>query len=337
MYMAPEVLSGSSPTSASDVYSIGVMLYQLVIGDFRKPFSAGWERAIEDPLIREDIAAAACGDPVGRLATAAELMQRLCNHEDRRIERSRIEKARERECVAERKREQARMRRPWIVLASLAIFVSVVSFYLRTESSRTRSSDPGLSLKTVAVLPFQNIGSDHSLDFLSQSIPNEIAASLSYARSLSVRSSITTSKYTQPGLDLQQVANEVKAATIVAGHFIKQAEDLRCTLEAIDAGTGRVFWRDSFTVPARSMIEMRERLIARTQGPLAAALGASAFTSDAGTHPVNEEAYDLYLRAAFIPMDTARNRQAIAMLEEVCGSRSKFRVLLAHPWTKILP
>lgn len=233
MYLAPEVLSGSSPTAATDVYSLGVILYQLVIGDFRKPLSAGWERAIEDSLIREDIAVAACGDPAGRLATAAGLAQRLCGLDDRRIERNRLEVAREREQMAERKRAEARVRRPWIALASIAVLASAASLYFQTRSSQTGSSRPGPSLKTVAVLPFQNIGSDHSLDFLSQAVPDEIAASLSYARSLSVRSSVATSKYTQPGLDLQRVGNEVKAASIVTGHFIKERDDLEFTLEAI--------------------------------------------------------------------------------------------------------
>ena len=68
MYMAPEVLAGQSPTALADVYALGVMLYQLAAGDFRKPLSPGWEADVEDPLIREDIAAAACGDASRRLA-----------------------------------------------------------------------------------------------------------------------------------------------------------------------------------------------------------------------------------------------------------------------------
>src|SRR5437879_308937 len=66
MYMAPEVIAGQSPTASADVYALGVMLYQLAVGDFSKALSPGWESGIEDPLIREDIAAAACGDPARR-------------------------------------------------------------------------------------------------------------------------------------------------------------------------------------------------------------------------------------------------------------------------------
>lgn len=324
MYLAPEVLSGSVPTAAADIYSLGVILYQLVIGDFRKPLSAGWERAIEDPLIREDIAVTACGDPAGRLAGAAQLARRLDGLQERRVERSRLEAARQREQLAERKRANARARRPWIALASLAILAAAASLYFQTHLLPTRSAHAAPLLKTVAVLPFQNIGSDHSFDFLSQAVPDEIAATLSHARSISVRSLAATSKYTQPGLDLQRVGNELKAASIVTGHFLKEADDLEFTLEAIDVKTGRVFWRDVFAVPASSMIEMREGLLARTQGTLAAALGASAFTVDAGTRPASEEAYRLYLNAAAIPMDTTRNKQAIAMLERSVGLDPNF-------------
>src|ERR1700679_3984519 len=55
MYLAPEVLAGQSPSAGADVYALGVMLYQMTIGDFRKPLAPGWESEIEDPLLCEDI------------------------------------------------------------------------------------------------------------------------------------------------------------------------------------------------------------------------------------------------------------------------------------------
>src|SRR5258708_5847440 len=62
-YLAPEVLAGHSPTISADVYALGVILYQLIAGDFRKPLSPGWEADIDDLILREDIAEAASGDP----------------------------------------------------------------------------------------------------------------------------------------------------------------------------------------------------------------------------------------------------------------------------------
>src|SRR5579864_7130858 len=48
MYVAPEVLAGQSPSASADVYALGVLLYQMVVGDFRKPLAPGWEAQVED-------------------------------------------------------------------------------------------------------------------------------------------------------------------------------------------------------------------------------------------------------------------------------------------------
>ena len=118
-YLAPEVLSGNPPTALTDVYALGVILYQTVIGDFGKPLSLGWEEHVEDPLIREDIAAAACGDPARRLKSAAELAERMRTLEERRVlERNRLEVAQQRKECDQRRRAEARVRRPAVDRAS---------------------------------------------------------------------------------------------------------------------------------------------------------------------------------------------------------------------------
>ena len=62
MYLAPEVLSGQSPSASADVYALGVLLYQLTIGDFRKPIAPGWEAGIR----RSAAAGRYCGSRVRR-------------------------------------------------------------------------------------------------------------------------------------------------------------------------------------------------------------------------------------------------------------------------------
>src|SRR5205807_4454245 len=102
MYMAPEVLAGQSPSASSDVYALGVLLYQFLVGDFRKPLAPGWESDIADPLLREDIAEAASGDPSKRLSSAADLVERLTTLDQRRAQRGELESAKLRAQVAER-------------------------------------------------------------------------------------------------------------------------------------------------------------------------------------------------------------------------------------------
>jgi class 3 adenylate cyclase/formylglycine-generating enzyme required for sulfatase activity/dienelactone hydrolase len=77
LYMAPEVTEGREATRLSDVYSLGVMLFQVVAGDFRRALASGWEREIDDERLREDIAACVDGEPARRLAGPAELARRL--------------------------------------------------------------------------------------------------------------------------------------------------------------------------------------------------------------------------------------------------------------------
>jgi DNA-binding winged helix-turn-helix (wHTH) protein/tetratricopeptide (TPR) repeat protein len=88
LYLAPELLAGQQPTVQSDLYALGVMLYQLLVGDWRRPLAPGWERTLDDELLREDVAVAAAGDPQRRLTNAAELARRLRELDERRSQRA---------------------------------------------------------------------------------------------------------------------------------------------------------------------------------------------------------------------------------------------------------
>ena len=90
LYLAPEVLGGAAPSVKSDVYALGLILFQMVVGDLRRTLAPGWEEAVDDELLREDIAAATHGDPARRLASVDLLAQRLRSREARAIERRRL-------------------------------------------------------------------------------------------------------------------------------------------------------------------------------------------------------------------------------------------------------
>ena len=77
MYRAPELYAGGLPTLLGDIYALGILLYQIVCGNFFQPPVPGWQSFISDPLLQADIDAAARVDPKSRLTSAATLAERL--------------------------------------------------------------------------------------------------------------------------------------------------------------------------------------------------------------------------------------------------------------------
>lgn len=142
LYLAPELLTGQAPTQASDVHALGVLLYQLVVADFRKPLSTGWEREVDDELLREDISQAAAGDPSLRLDSARALAQRVARLSVRRIERAMVLRDRAEADIARLALARARQRRPWVIVAAsaaaLGIAVSLLALH-RVSAARAKA------------------------------------------------------------------------------------------------------------------------------------------------------------------------------------------------------
>lgn len=164
IWLAPEALTGQPATVQGDIYSLGVMLYQLVAGDLKRPLAPGWELEVEDALLREDIAAAVAGDRTRRLGDASALAARLRTLEPRRLEREaqhaeriRLEQeqldAQERARRAELTIARLRGRRTWMLtaLATLIVgFAVSLSLYLETRRARDEATRAATTSSAVA-------------------------------------------------------------------------------------------------------------------------------------------------------------------------------------------
>ncbi|HVH88729.1 MAG TPA: hypothetical protein VM912_18570, partial [Terriglobales bacterium] len=204
-----------------------------------------------------------------------------------------------------------------IGLAAIALLALSVQWWHSRQ--RTPPSAAPAGERAIAVLPFQNMGSDQSLDFLRLALPDEIATALTYVRSLSIRPFASTSKYNRADLDLQQIGRELHVSNIVTGHYLKEGSQLQITLEAIDVEKNRTLWRDEVAAAAPDMIAMRNQITAKVRQELVPALGAAGGSSESSTNPNNEEAYNIYLRSIPVPHDPQPNKEAIAMLERAVG------------------
>jgi serine/threonine protein kinase/DNA-binding winged helix-turn-helix (wHTH) protein len=312
-YLAPEVLSGQPPTAASDVYALGVILYQIVAGELRRPLSPGWEAQIDDPLLREDINEAAYGDPALRMKDAATLTERLKRLDERRLERTRLEELRARVSLAAHRRERLRASRPWMITAAatLALAILVVGFALR----RTNSS--GSPKGAVAILPFRNDSHDSTLGFLSFAVPDEIETQLNFSRSLAIRPFSVTSKYASHDPDLRAIGRDLQVSKVVTGSYLRLGDSLSITVEAFDVVSSRVLWQRTTSVSWNDLRAMQGQLAGLTRTELAPALGATGRTTEVEAHPLNEEAYESYLHSfAFPSSPAAVNKQGLALLED---------------------
>ncbi|MCG6117117.1 MAG: tetratricopeptide repeat protein [Aquimonas sp.] len=139
-YLAPEVIGGAAPTQRSDLYALGVMLYQMAVGDLRRPLAPGWERDIEDSLLREDIAAAADVEPERRLADAGALAQRLRQLEQRRSQRDSALAAETKARTLHARLQRSRLQRRWLLgLSAIFLLGAVSSLWLYRQASEARA------------------------------------------------------------------------------------------------------------------------------------------------------------------------------------------------------
>ena len=138
LYLAPELVRGETPTVQSDVYALGLLLFQLVVGEMRRPLVPGWQREIPDELLQQDIAAATDGNPAHRLHSVGELAASLRRQAERRAELARQRALEEAARQAQEALKRSRARRPWMVglVASLGLgFVISAGLYYRSQQA----------------------------------------------------------------------------------------------------------------------------------------------------------------------------------------------------------
>jgi len=312
-YMAPEQASGNNAelTSAVDVYGLGAVFYQLLTG--RPPF-VGRTRyetvrllletespppRFLNPRVDRDLSFICLKclekDPKRRYLSAlalAEDLERWLRHEPIQARSA---------GVLTRGSKWLR-RKPAIAVsvASLAALVAVLVMVIWENELFHQWSASSVTLeKSIAVLPFANFSDDKANAYFAEGIQDEILSRLSKIAELKVISRTSTDKYKSAPPNVREIGHQLQVANILEGQIQKAADEIRITVQLINASTDSHLWSETYDRKLNDMFGVESEVAQKIASSLQAKLTGSEERAIAARPTENIHAHQLYLKARF--------------------------------------
>ena len=333
VYMSPEQARSEELDPRTDLFSFGVVLYEMAAG--KKPFTGNNVITTLDAVLHTKppspltlnstlpreleaiIGKAMEKDRDKRYASAAEMkadLQHLKKETESGLTRTGARETSPLRVVTKTFQSSSKPQ-SYLLLAVTALLVTVLAAVGTWWIKHRAGSSAAANNNAIAVLPLQNLNGDFSVDYLRFALADEIANVLTYSRTLDVRPSAVTRKYVGADIDPQKVGHELHVANVLTGHFMKQGTRLLVTLEAIQTGNDRLLWQTNLNGSTQDLISLQQQMAKQVRTGLLPMLGAAGGFLETSTRPSNQEAYDLYLRSVAAPHDANPNREAIRSLE----------------------
>lgn len=150
--------------------------------------------------------------------------------------------------------------------------------------------------KSIAILPFRNLSGDPEVSFYEFSLADAVITELARLRSLVVRPSSLIVKYQGHERDPREIGEELSVGAVLAASFLRAGDKLRVNAQLLDVASGDLLWTDRIDATAADIIAVQDTIAQRIVEGLRVELSADEKTGLAQRSTANPEAYNIYLR-----------------------------------------
>jgi non-specific serine/threonine protein kinase len=319
-YMSPEQARGEEVDHRSDIWSLGIVLFEMLTGT--RPFLGDHEQAIVYSILNEDAKPLAQYRPelppelqrIIEKALAKSPDKRFQSADDLAADLDRVEKSLEdsggpspsvsRPAGARQSRRMRTILAGAFILLIAAAIVYVTQFRSpqdsgmpAAETSSGETTDAAESDKSIVVLPFEDISPSGDNEYFSDGLTDEIIADLSKVHSLRVISRTSAMALKGTDMDVKAIGDRLNVHYVLEGSVRKAGDKLKITAQLIDAAVDAHIWTEKYDGTLDDIFDMQEKVSRAIVAALKVELSADEERVIAERPLDDVQAYELYLRA----------------------------------------
>ena len=191
-------------------------------------------------------------------------------------------------------------KRTWIFVVIIGALLSIGLFSLGRYSAGNKTASPaGISSKSIAVLPFDNLSRDPDNAYFAEGVQDEILTRLAKVADLKVISRTSTQHFKSAPENLPQIAKQLGVMNILEGSVQRAGNQVRVNVQLINALTDSHLWADTFDRKLTDIFVVESEIAKTIAETLQAKITGSEKNSIAKAPTANSEAYELYLKGRF--------------------------------------